>query len=394
MGKHESGFASSAFNNLNFVRALSGFTVVLSHFFSFFVLPVAGPTTFRTGVVDASTYAVLAFFALSGFLIALSIQRNITRYGYFSWREYLVSRTARIYPALVASVLLCLALYGLILACGLGGAGALSRPGDMFPAVRTAFSLSAGEVVFTLLQTYAFGPGGYLTVNGPLWSLSYEVGFYLLAGLVMTALKGRGSARVVAVFLAVGVAAMAAYFGKYLFLHYGTIWVLGVGLFFALESRASGEARLRRVACLALLLAVLTGTNWILVYWGFKGPLRTAYTASLAIILVLYGASRSSVRLPTAVAKMSDSTYTLYLFHFPLLLVAYAFIRDLFDHSPVLYFGATVVITAALFPLCHVAAGFLEKRQRWEGVIRIFVPVPRATAQTEPLKHPAKTADF
>ena len=62
-------------------------------------MPVSGRTMTTNFFIGLSEYAVLTFFVLSGFLIALSINRNIEENGYFEWREYIISRVARIYPA-------------------------------------------------------------------------------------------------------------------------------------------------------------------------------------------------------------------------------------------------------------------------------------------------------
>ncbi len=365
----------ASFDNLNLIRALSGFIVVFSHFFQIFVLPVEGASPIRDFAMHLALYAVLAFFVLSGFLIAMSIQRNVSRKGYFDWKGYFVSRFARIYPALIASTIFCIALYAILGTMGHGGPEALARASDAHVPTRTGFIISKSEIFFTLLQTYAFGPGGYLNANGPLWSLSYEVGFYLWAGLAMVALKGRGVARALSVPIMLSLAFIACRYGKYMFLFYGTVWMLGVLLFLSLghSARAEGftEASSKRIKAVVLLaLGVMVATDWVMAKLKPGEPLLHDFSTSLAIVAGLYGVARIRMPLATGISKMAESTYTLYLFHFPALLFTYALVRDLYSASPLLYYGISVATAVALLPLCHFGAKTLENRRLWESYLR------------------------
>ncbi len=375
------GLSYAAFSNLNTVRALSGMVVVFSHFFQLYIMPVAGRTAFVDLAISLAEYAVIAFFVLSGFLISLSVERNICRHGRFIWREYLLSRVARIYPALIASVLLCLALYGISFLLGLDGVGALTRASDAYPASRTEFSLSLDEVLFTLIQTYAFAPGGYLSVNGPLWTLSYEVGFYLVAGLLMTMARGTGTDRVFSAVLLLLVAVVAVRMEKHLFLHYGSIWMLGVFMFFLLKQRASlkvgatgASASLHfwRVASPTwagiLIFVFLFLPNALLEMAIGGGMFIHDFLAALSIVVAMYVLSCTRLAMNGHLAKMAGSTYTLYLFHFPLMLFFYAVIRDVYDRSPTQYFAAAFVLTLTILCISHYSARLLEDRRLWESL--------------------------
>jgi peptidoglycan/LPS O-acetylase OafA/YrhL len=363
------GISKSGFVNLNVIRALSGLVVVVSHYFQLFVMPVAGRSGPINVAIRASDPAVLTFFVLSGLLIALSIQRNIQQNGYFDWKAYAISRIARIYPALVASVVLCLLLRCLLVWLGHGGPMALQRATDVYPVGHAGFVINRSEIFWTLMQTYAFGPGTYLGVNGPLWSLSYEVGFYLAAGLLVTVVKGKGMARGVAAGALVALVLCSVVFRKHLFLHYGTIWVLGVALFFVLNARSATSGAGRRVGYFATLFAACTLTNVVLLVAGFAGDFIHEYLWATLILLLLYLLSRTSRVILGRIGNMADSTYTLYLFHFPPLLFLYAFIRDVHETAPVLYFGAAFVFTLALIPACHRLAKRLEDRRAWEALL-------------------------
>ncbi len=76
-------------NNLSFIRALSGFVVVASHYSQIFIMPIYGRNVILNALSALSLYAVLTFFALSSLLIAMSLDSNIERNnGIFHPMEY------------------------------------------------------------------------------------------------------------------------------------------------------------------------------------------------------------------------------------------------------------------------------------------------------------------
>lgn len=291
---------------------------------------------------------------------------RIDYHGYFEWREYLISRVARIYPALIASVLLCLLLYSVLDAIGISGAGSLNRYSDVSPATRSEFTLSWFEVFFTLLQTYAFGPGFYISANGPLWSLSYEVGFYVVAGLLITLMRGRGFARIFSGICLVILAIVSIKFGKYLFMHYGTIWILGVALFFYFNRAGTSPAKWYVGAIFTFF--VLTLINVLLAFSVLEGAFVHNYLSAIIIIIALCFAGRTQQIIFLHFSKLADSTYTLYLFHFPLMLFCYALIRDNYDLLPIHYFTVADIFTLSIVLTCHFVSRILENRRLWLSV--------------------------
>jgi peptidoglycan/LPS O-acetylase OafA/YrhL len=109
-----------------------------AHFLIFF---------FRT--IDVSHLGVLIFFVLSGYVIGISNKNRLTKGTIL---DYLKKRFVRLYPIYIICVLVTLFV---------------------------AQSVSAQLI----LSTFTFTQGlftGIITENGPLWSLNYEVLYYLL----------------------------------------------------------------------------------------------------------------------------------------------------------------------------------------------------------------------
>lgn len=146
----------------------------------------------------ASLGAVGVFFALSGHLITKSILQNIQKNGRFEPGEYLSSRVSRIYPPLIGAIAVSLVVMGLIRGFHLPGSPAVPYgvPGDLY-ASRTVLSMHPPEILASLTMV-----GGLGAVNGPLWSLYAEFQIYLLAMCAACWWRGSRLAAVLSTFLA------------------------------------------------------------------------------------------------------------------------------------------------------------------------------------------------
>ena len=105
---------------------------------------------------DSGKFGVMLFFLVSGYIIPASLERH------GDVRRFWISRAFRLYPALIAAVGALLALYAV---------GAVSLDGRLNTGPLTALVAHA-----TLLQD-VLGVHNFLNV---LWTLSYEMLFYLL----------------------------------------------------------------------------------------------------------------------------------------------------------------------------------------------------------------------
>lgn len=266
--------------------------------------------------------AVVVFFVMSGFVIAHVIQG---REG--DAREFAAARLGRLYSVVLPALL----LTALLDPFGRQAAPALYAdvPAD-HPALRL------------LINGLFLQQNWNLTVmplsNGPFWSLGYEFWYYLIFG---TAMFARGRARhVLPVLLCLGA-------GPRIVAHF-PLWLLGV-LAYRLDRNWQPAARRRLlllVGCGAALLAILTFGNPLApLRHGLAAayPDNRIYLAGLPIFLgdipklpedllvgALMGLLITSVRAgagalarwPRSVAAiryLAGSTFTLYLFHVPLL---------------------------------------------------------------------------
>lgn len=155
-------------NAFDLIRHIAALMVLVSHHFV-----LSGKTEpALQGVNSLGGFAVIAFFAISGYLITQSFMRS-------SLEVYAVNRIARIFPALIVCSLVMVYLVG----------GFFSKDGILAAA-------SSSEALQKFLQIAAFGRAnieavteGFIfqeSLNGSLWTLKFEFGCYVLVALALS----------------------------------------------------------------------------------------------------------------------------------------------------------------------------------------------------------------
>ncbi|KQX19274.1 MULTISPECIES: acyltransferase family protein [unclassified Sphingomonas] len=254
--------------------------------------------------------AVAAFFGLSGFFIHKSLTKG-SETGRFDWLSFAAGRFDRIVPPFVlalAVTILCWLIAPWVFASG-------SRA-YLHPSVRDSISLDGLWETAALLNGFV---APTVSANGALWSLSFEVWLYVCAGFLVAFLTGRKMA----------IAGLAIFpllaFLNPLFGLWSAIWLAGAAVSICHANGRLGLFRPRILRLTALLpLAALALVVAI--------PRRYSYGATLifefafgAWFIVHMGRALLSRKLPRwrALERAAGYSYTLYVIHFPLLLLAY-----------------------------------------------------------------------
>ena len=156
-------------NNFDAVRLFLAMTVVLGHLI--WILPGDyGPLKVFIDHFDGPT-AVDCFFVISGFLIFRSFRRSRRQFDYWS------SRTRRIYPALVAVIVMTVVLGAFITTVSLREYfGSATLRYMLFNLLFMSFKQN------TLPGLFSNNEVNY--VNGALWTLKIEVMFYATVPLI------------------------------------------------------------------------------------------------------------------------------------------------------------------------------------------------------------------
>lgn len=164
---------------LESLRGISAIIVLFSHCFQAFIAPF--DLSLYSWVRLLGQAAVMIFFVLSGYLIGTSIQNHSRRYGQFNVRHYARQRCRRILPPFLFASALSLVLY--MLAPWFFASQSHHFQNSFSMMIRTDYDITAPDFIASLLFLNGF-IGPTVSANAPLWSLSFEVWFYVLAGFL------------------------------------------------------------------------------------------------------------------------------------------------------------------------------------------------------------------
>ncbi|MGA4991349.1 acyltransferase family protein [Nonomuraea bangladeshensis] len=357
---------------LDALRGLGALAVVGEHLTTW-AIPWLRPTAINLGI-----YGVLVFFLVSGYIIPHSLERH------GDVRVFWIGRVFRLYPLYLAAIVLTLAL-------------------SPWVEVRAEVPRDGSAVAaHATMLLDAVGSAGVLNT---MWTLSYEMVFYLLAAalFVLGVRDGRGLLPVLpAVAAAVTGLAWAAPPLSGAWLSWVSLAVFAAGLACVLAGRAvRGASVALGVMALALLLfssrvpwfgaaivaVMFAGTAihrwergqgrlwpigvtaalvaatpvWALSagWWWVRPPV---WILTVVLAAATFGAAMAlrGRRLPAALTGLGVVSYSLYLVHLPLLLVLMAVLGEMRWAPAGAQLGVGALVLALLLPLSWLSHRFLE----------------------------------
>jgi hypothetical protein len=345
---------------LDAVRCLAAFAVLYGHF-------VQDGLAATPGALGQWAHeAVVFFFVLSGLVIAHS-----TGDGARGWRHYLSARATRIYSVVVPAFVLGVLVQWIV----------LQWPSGVSPADsgKTGAELAAAVAPENLFGVLLFlgqswGLPGHLPWNPPFWSLCYEVWYYVAFGLWVFRPVGRYWLLLVLLLAGPAIVVMAPiWLCGVVLARYGARWIpspsLGallcvgsIALMYWLKS--SGVD----VAIRDAQYATVPG------YWMLSNSNRfvTDYLWAILISLNFLGiravapwVSSSWWGLRGAIVLAASYTFSLYLYHRPMTLLAAHYFP-----SGQITPGNSMLLLCAVTAACVFLGHFTERRK--EGWARLF----------------------
>ena len=323
---------------LDSLRAVVALVVVMHHLWTIFYSEIHAQfsdiaLTALDRVQAQNHRAVMAFFVLSGFTIALTTQgRSPVRWQ--AAHDYLRRRIRRIVP---------LFYFSLAWTAALAAIFGTSGEGRDF-----AWRTLAGNLLF--LQTSSSARGNWFVPyggNGPYWSLSYEMAYYLVLPLALAAVGGvaikagpapnRIRLRLITLGLAAMVAGLAMMsYAPNPFALFAIVWIAWIAGFCA-QGLEPKPLSLLTLALPALGSWALVG---LLALAGRRSDTLTGATEGTLLalafgVLVTWRGwmSLQPVRLfdqafNAVFARIGRGSYALYLLHYPLLLSMHRVLID------------------------------------------------------------------
>lgn len=291
---------------LDGLRALAALIVVVHHVIKYF----STQSSVLQWIGDRNADAVLFFFVLSGYCIALAV-RNTTPYPADAALNFLKRRAFRLLPS-----------YWLALGI------------SAFVAILMAEPLSFIELVGNLLMLQSI-PNGWFTPfasNGPLWSLAYEAFFYgvfpLLWWFNRRLPRGRWLLKFLALFAAslASIALQKAFFTPWAaYFSLLPIWIAG---YFAARALTEHDQHSFFIGLTALAICLL-----LIVQWKASATLESL--ARGLLFAVAMHAAAAHARIATgwvqrvyrfgeqmlswrALTFIGGGSYLLYVVHYPI----------------------------------------------------------------------------
>lgn len=296
-------FGSNHFTPIRWV--LAGF-VALGHFW----LTTTGYEPFRLHQWTGGYMAVNGFFVLSGLLIMKSLAtRN-------DLKSYAVSRLLRIYPALIALMVVFIFIFSTV----------FSKPGGL-PNLASPDTWSYALRVL-LMGDPEGAPGGIFMgnveqdFNGPLWTIRYELAAYVLAAFAFAIGLAKRLWTTVAMLVAVQAIYILAPLAVDVSALPASIWplfrlsgcfLLGMALW---HWPAGRRPPWWSIGVVAILFAVFGA--------GFAGELLA--TLLLTGLMLRLGLSRRQFK---PLLKLPDYSYGIYIWHYPITQAVLFFIPGL-----------------------------------------------------------------
>jgi peptidoglycan/LPS O-acetylase OafA/YrhL len=353
-------------------RGAAALAVFISHAAMIFVLPVIPKATLQSNlaeivIVACGSSSVAVFFVLSGLFIRLSIERNSWE-GRFDVKRYVKSGMNRILPPFFVAILLSISVVLIapfLFQTGTGefesvAVGALAHSGVNIKLI---------DLLATLLFVSSFW-GQTIDVNSPLWSLSYEVWLYVWAacyGLIKSSRLKTFNLRSLFCFTSVlGFALVRPHFG-----FMAMIWMTGflIGDVWLRGFNWSTDI-LSRIKNIWFCTSLIVGAGVVAcVLWGFIGArfggmIIEWLVGVFAALLFLTTMVGSNPNVHYAAASVSGYSYSLYVFHMPIMLLGFGLIAA-GRHFEIAQLGESLIVIVVAFLFSKVLGSRLE---RWKAI--------------------------
>ena len=313
-------------NSINFFRWFSAFIVVISHsrrlFFEDYSVISSDYITvkifyFLTGF---GHQAVIIFFVLSGFLVAGNFYRkgSISRSSLIS---YSIDRFSRIYPPLIFALIL---TFFISYTIDITDKNFIFNLGHSEKLQNTSYDFITFLGNIFALQTIYVSEYG---LNLPLWSLAYEVWYYIwlpFIYILFKSNKGIVHKNVIIIFILFLMFFVGIKVSLYFF-----IWLLGSSLAYIKISHNRFT-----ISC-ALIIFLMTLFISRFKFFEFN---IFFYDITVAISFVFLLSATAKINalgnfFNRFNKKMADFSYTLYLIHYPIVIFIGFIFNNYFNYS-------------------------------------------------------------
>ncbi len=274
------------------------------------------------GKIPGGFVGVDVFYVISGFVIFRTLYRELDEQRFSPWAFY-GRRVRRIMPALL-----------LTLAASLVAGAVIMLPDDFIRLANSALAtMASGANIYFFDRVDYFAPSVHETPLAHMWSLGIEEQFYLLLPLLAFAVtrfrSSHGLARALVIISLLSLAEnliAVHWFREELHAFYlpmARFWEIGAGGLLAwLEPRCRPHGLLQRGLAAGGLLGLVASFVLIdeaMLFPGVAAMLPVAATAAVIVAAVPATGLAGRVASMPPVLFLGRISYSLYLFHWPLI---------------------------------------------------------------------------
>jgi len=330
-------------NNFTLLRLLAAFFVLISHSFNILQKPLEQPALWYNGKnINLGGIGLGIFFTLSGFLVTQSLF-NSDSLKHYAWKRFL-----RIFPALIVANLVCILAGCFITSLSLH---------DYLLNILTWTYLFKNTL---LLKSQFYLPGVFTnlqdhTVNASLWTISIQVGSYLvllLAAYVIVIRKWL-FLTCFALFEALRVYVLILHNNHLPWFDLGDIFTLGTyfylgSLFYVFKDNIAFKWFYANILMAVALATVYT----------FLEPVTLSIFFAYCFILI--GTSKEVINF-----KGYDLSYGVYLYAFPIQQLVLSYFGYTINTLVHIVISSVLAAAVAFLSWIWVETPFLQKKNRF-----------------------------
>jgi peptidoglycan/LPS O-acetylase OafA/YrhL len=367
---------------LNFLRGSAALLVLIAHVQQILISPTWYPhkelnvDLYLVAYRHLGGFGVMAFFVLSGFLIYLSIANNIysTSTRKFNIKKYMYSRLMRLYPPLIVSTILCFFIYIIIELLGLSVAAEFSTGHELYIA-RKDISINWIDTIGSLFFLNTIIPEiKSPSINGPLWSLAHEFWYYIVAAFIIASYKSK------LFIIPLFITCCFLYFNVNEFWFYGLfVWFSGFYAAFVYRNKENVVVTYFNVFILVIFFCV-----WMSMFYYSpesyfcNNRQKFFFGLTLSALLPVLIDSRAFLeklnhfKFYKLVASVSPYAYTLYLIHFPLLLLTFVILNRFVGNNIFLVMITSLIASVFILKLASVYGPLIENKNQLTLAIKKY----------------------
>lgn len=354
---------STKIPNLDAWRGILSLLVCFTHAWDCFIYPFYAPYNWALILAGfVGRFAVLGFFIASGLAIANNCASLKAQHGHFPVLAYVQRRFERLALPLLFSVVLCLLLEWVYNYLDLQ----TLAHGLRLPRSELHYNLRMVMLGLASLGTMGDVTG---TVNGPLWTFAIELGCYGLVGMIGALFsnwrRGLLAQAAVALMLLVYFIYRALFPSEFFQIFAWTLFALAFGANYWHMTVPTRVALLVTPICIVLAVLSLVPGNWENTLHNVN-HLSTSTTSQTLFSLgfLAWVLRRRSCRWLTPLEGLGRSSFTLYIIHFPLQLVAASYLLPRMADPKTWAILMSVLAAGSCALLAHLLSPFIEKRWR------------------------------